>query len=286
MCDKHPDLSKGQIIFYTDDDGKNNVEIVQQGDSVWLSADQIASLFGKDRSNIQRHIKHIFSDGELDQEATCAFFAQVQTEGNRQVKRKIPYYNLDIILAVGYRVSSKIATDFRKWATGILHQYLLDGYALNEKKLIQKQEQITALQNSLNLFTRAVLSQTQNVENAQNLAKVLKNFADGLDVGRFRPQNPSCQRKNGTSGGKNRKTRVSGRYRKHAIPICFGCFCQSQRRQLRQFNQPDLPNVRWTGLLPDFGRKSRDAALFFGKKPQLYGRQQTYRRGVLFVFSG
>lgn len=92
MQGENTDLSKGKIVIYTGRDGINSIEIVQQDDSLWLSVEQIADVFGKDRSNIQRHIKHIFDEEELDKESTCAFFAQVQKEGVREVKRRIPYY--------------------------------------------------------------------------------------------------------------------------------------------------------------------------------------------------
>lgn len=156
------------------------VEIDHQNDTIWLSAEKIADLFGKDRTTIQRHIKHIYKEEELNKEATCAFFAQVQKEGNRNVIRQIPTYNLDVILAVGYRVSSKVATNFRKWATGVLKKYLVDGYAVNEKRLKEKQEQIDVLKKSLNMLTRAIASQAQTIDDAQNLAKVLNGFAKGL----------------------------------------------------------------------------------------------------------
>lgn len=126
------DLSKGEIKIY-EQNGSIKVEVIMQDNSIWLSAEKIGELFdNKDRSTIQRHIKHIYEEDELSKDSTCAFFAQVQEEGTRNVTRNIPYYNLDVILAVGYRVSSKIATSFRKWATDILHQYVVNGYVINE----------------------------------------------------------------------------------------------------------------------------------------------------------
>lgn len=170
------------IIIYQTKNNTIEVEIDRQNDTIWLSAEKIADLFDKDRTTIQRHIKHIYQEEELNPEATCAFFAQVQKEGTRNVTRQIPTYNLDVILAVGYRVSSKVATDFRKWATGVLKQYLVDGYAVNEKKLTEKREQIEVLKNSLNLLTRTIASQAQTIDDAQNLAKVLSVFAKGLEL--------------------------------------------------------------------------------------------------------
>ena len=140
------DLSKGEIRIFSEN-GANQVEVILQDDSIWLSAEKIGQLFdNKDRSTIQRHIKNIYADDELEESSTCAFFAQVQKEGTRTVSRKIPYYNLDVILAVGYRVSSKIATQFRKWATTVLHQYIIDGYVINENQIKQEHQKLVALQ--------------------------------------------------------------------------------------------------------------------------------------------
>ena len=170
------------IVIYKTSNNQIDVEIDYSNDTLWLNVEKISELFEKDRTTIQRHIKNIYKDGELDQNPTCAFFAQVQKEGSRSITRKIPYYNLDVILAVGYRVSSKVATDFRKWATNILKNYLINGYAINEKRLTQKQEQIEALKNSLNMLTRSIVLEAKNIEDAQNMAKVLEVFAKGLEL--------------------------------------------------------------------------------------------------------
>lgn len=170
------------IVIYKTSNNQIDVEIDYKNDTLWLNVEKISDLFEKDRTTIQRHIKNIYKEGELEQDSTCAFFAQVQKEGSRNVTRQIPYYNLDVILAVGYRVSSKVATDFRKWATNVLKQYLVSGYAINEKRLAEKQEQIEVLRNSLNLLTRSIVSQAKNINDAQNLAKVLEIFAKGLDL--------------------------------------------------------------------------------------------------------
>lgn len=174
--------SKGEIIIYTSENGLDRIEVVQQDDMLWLNTERIAELFNKDRTTIQRHIKNIFNDNELDKDSTCAFFAQVQNEGNRTVLRKIPYYNLDVILAVGYRVSSKIATKFRRWATEVLHKYIMDGYVINQKQLQAKQNKIEALQTTVSLLSRSLNNQIENIDEAQQVAKLLDNFAKGLDL--------------------------------------------------------------------------------------------------------
>ena len=111
---------KSHMIIYTTEDGLTKIETTFDEDTVWLSIDQMAELFQRDKSTISRHIKNIYSEGELVREGTVAFFATVQMEGDRQVAREICYYNLDVIISVGYRVKSKRGTQFRIWATNIL----------------------------------------------------------------------------------------------------------------------------------------------------------------------
>ena len=175
------DLSKGEIRIFSEN-GANQVEVILQDDSIWLSAEKIGQLFdNKDRSTIQRHIKNIYADDELEESSTCAFFAQVQKEGNRTVSRKIPYYNLDVILAVGYRVSSKIATQFRKWATSVLHQYIIDGYVINEKQIKQEHQKLVALQTmTASLAENLNSEKLENLTDIKNAVNFLKDFSNGL----------------------------------------------------------------------------------------------------------
>lgn len=123
------------IIIYKDGELELPVEVTPDKETVWLRAEEMADLFERDRSVIQRHIKNIFKENELDQTSTCAKFAQVKNEGNRQVERTFNYYNLDMIISVGYRVKSQRGIAFRKWATSILKEYIVQGYAVNEKRL-------------------------------------------------------------------------------------------------------------------------------------------------------
>lgn len=126
---------KSNIIIYTTQDGLTKIETTFDEDTVWLSIDQMAELFQRDKSTISRHIKNIYSEGELVREGTVAFFATVQMEGDRQVAREICYYNLDVIISVGYRVKSKRGTQFRIWATNILKEYMRKGFALDDERL-------------------------------------------------------------------------------------------------------------------------------------------------------
>ncbi len=126
---------KGDIILYTTSDGVSKIEVTLQNDTVWLTLDQMAELFQRNKSTISRHIKNIFEEGELDSNSTVAFFATVQTEGNRKVERNIAFYNLDMIISVGYRVNSYRGVQFRQWASAVLKEYLKKGFAMNDELL-------------------------------------------------------------------------------------------------------------------------------------------------------
>ncbi|HLX54444.1 MAG TPA: RhuM family protein [Aquella sp.] len=121
-----------QLVLFNSQDGNVTIDVTVENDTVWLSINQLTQLFDRDKSVISRHLKNIFAEQELNEESTVAFFATVQIEGGRRVDRQIEYYNLDAILSVGYRVNSKQATNFRRWANSILKDYLLKGYALNK----------------------------------------------------------------------------------------------------------------------------------------------------------
>ena len=128
-------MNQSNIIMYTTEDGLTKIEVTFDEDTVWLSLDQMAELFQRDKSTISRHIKNIFTEGELRSETTVAKFATVQTEGNRQVTRDIDYYNLDVIISVGYRVKSLRGTQFRIWASSVLKEYMKKGFALDDDRL-------------------------------------------------------------------------------------------------------------------------------------------------------
>ena len=128
-------MNQSNIIMYTTEDGLTKIEVTFDEDTVWLSLDQMAELFQRDKSTISRHIKNIFTEGELRPEATVAKFATVQTEGNRQVTRDIDYYNLDVTISVGYRVKSLRGTQFRIWASSVLKEYMKKGFALDDERL-------------------------------------------------------------------------------------------------------------------------------------------------------
>lgn len=127
--------SHGDIIIYQTEDGLTKINVSTWNETVWLSLEQMADLFQRDKSTISRHIKNVFEEGELNQLSTVANFATVQNEGGRQVERNIDYYNLDVIISVGYRVKSQRGVQFRIWATNILKEYIRKGFAMDDERL-------------------------------------------------------------------------------------------------------------------------------------------------------
>lgn len=123
------------IIIYQLEDGKTKIDVKIENDTVWLSQQQMAELFDTSRTNIIEHINNIYLEEELNKNSTCQNFRQVRKEGNRNVSRKIPFYNLDMIISLGYRIKSKVATNFRKWATERLKEYMIKGFTMDDERL-------------------------------------------------------------------------------------------------------------------------------------------------------
>ena len=155
-----------ELIIYQTEDGRTKIDVHMENETVWLSLDQMSELFQRDKSTISRHIKNVFADGELLEEATVANFATVQMEGNREITRNITHYNLDVIISVGYRVKSLRGTQFRIWANSVLREYLIKGFAMNDDLLKQAGggsyfdellERIRDIRSSEKVFWRKVL---------------------------------------------------------------------------------------------------------------------------------
>ena len=176
------DLSKGEIVIYQNKNGNISFEAKLEDETIWLTQDMMAKLFETTVPNINMHIKNVYDEEELEQKRTIKDFLIVRKEGNRRVSRKIVHYNLDMILSVGYRIKSKTATQFRKWATATLKEYLTKGYVINENKLKQEQDKVKTLQNTIQLLSRSLSNQIENLEDAQKVAKLLGDFAQGLDL--------------------------------------------------------------------------------------------------------
>ena len=168
------------IEIYCSQDGSIQLNVKLENDTVWLTQSQMAELFGVDRTSIVRHIRNIYKSEELDQKSTCAKNAQVRTEGHRSILREIPYYNLDMIISVGYRVNSKNATSFRRWATSVLKQYLIKGYAINQQI---KLDRYNELKDVVRLMSRTVgLQDRVTSEEYGGLFNVISDYVYALDT--------------------------------------------------------------------------------------------------------
>ena len=166
-----------QIEIYKSSDGETQIEVKFEQGTVWLSQKQMSDLFDKDTDTIGLHLKNIFSEEELEASSTTEDFSVVQQEGKRQVKRTIKFYNLDAVISVGYRVNSKRGTQFRQWATQRLKDYLIQGYAINEKRLAQKQQQVQTLKDGIRILSRAIETKIGDPDVAW-----LDQFAKGLEL--------------------------------------------------------------------------------------------------------
>lgn len=131
------DSRNNNIIIYQTEDGITQIEVRLENENIWLTQQQMADLYQTSRTNVVEHIKHIYEEQELDEISTCRNFRQVRTEGSRQVEREIPFYNLDMIISLGYRVKSRIATNFRRWATERLKEYMIKGFTMDDERLKQ-----------------------------------------------------------------------------------------------------------------------------------------------------
>lgn len=162
-----------EVVIFKNGELELEVTVSENRENVWLSQDQMATLFDVDRSRVTRHIKNIYDDNELDENSTCAENALVQTEGKRKVKRTIKIYNLDMILAVGYRVKSPNGIIFRKWATSILKDYMIKGYTINQKRL-------DAFHKTVEIQTR-ILASTLELDEKEVL-NVIETYANALSL--------------------------------------------------------------------------------------------------------
>ena len=168
--------SKGEVLLYETPDRGVELQVRLEGDTLWLSQKQIATVFGTEVPAINKHIRNILNEAELTAEATVSKMEMVQTEGGRRVRRQVEVYNLDMILSVGYRVNSAQATRFRQWATARLKEHLVRGYTLNEERLRQQQDNIRQLEHTLTLLQQNLIDQA-GLGEARGLVRVIADYA-------------------------------------------------------------------------------------------------------------
>jgi len=173
-------MDENKIVIYQTEDGQTQIDVRLENETVWLTQAQMAELFEKTPQNITMHIRNAYNEGELEKESTCKEYLQVQTEGKRKVKRIQKFYDLDVIISVGYRVHSKRGTAFRIWARRIIKEYLVKGYAVNER--IRK-EQIGELRQLVQVVGRTISNQElPNTTESQDLLDVVVDYTYALDT--------------------------------------------------------------------------------------------------------
>jgi prophage maintenance system killer protein len=174
--------SKGEVVIYKSSVGEAELEVNLKDETVWLSLDQMADLFSKVKSTISYHISSIYREKELKKSSTVRKFRTVQMEGKRKITRDLEYYNLDIIISVGYRVKSKRGTQFRIWANKVLKEYLVKGYALNEKRLKEQTGKVKELEKSLEAFKRIADNYQLQHPEFTGIVRVISDYAYALDI--------------------------------------------------------------------------------------------------------
>lgn len=170
----------GEIVLYRAKDGSAALDVRLEQETIWLSLNQMAALFNRDKSVVSRHLRNIFVTRELDRESTVAFFATVQNEGGHAVERQIEFFNLDAILSVGYRVNSRRGTEFRIWATSILKDHIRKGYTLNEKRLQAQVARLAELQAAVDVMGRIISEKAITGTEAEGLLRVIADYSLAL----------------------------------------------------------------------------------------------------------
>lgn len=170
---------KGEVVIYKAKDGKTSLEVKLEQETVWLNLNQMAELFDRDKSVISRHIRNVFREGELSSRSVVANFATTAADGKSY---RVDYYNLDVIISVGYRVKSQRGTQFRIWATQVIKDHLLKGYSINEKRLKEQNERLVELQNTVNLMGRVIQGRELDRGQAEGLLHIITDYSYALSL--------------------------------------------------------------------------------------------------------
>ena len=175
-------MGKSEIKIYKTEEGKTSIAVKLEKETVWLNQYQLEELFETNRTTINKHILNIYKSKELKENSTCAKIAQVQKEGNRIVKRKIKYYNLDIIIAVGYRINTKRGTQFRIWANQVIKDYLIKGYAINQERLQKQAKQLNELKETIKILGNALENKELTNDESKSLLKIISDYSYALEI--------------------------------------------------------------------------------------------------------
>jgi len=175
-------MANSEIKIYQTDDGQTKIDVKFDNETVWLTQKQMAQLFDKDTDTIGLHLKNIYQSGELEEHTTTEESSVVQQEGNRQVNRKRKFYNLDAIISIGYRVNSKRGIQFRIWASRIIKEYLIKGFSLDNKRLIQQNSQLKELQTTVKILGDSLMRKELTDDESIGILKIITQYAYALDV--------------------------------------------------------------------------------------------------------
>ena len=175
-------MKKSEIKIYETPDGKTSIEVKLEKETVWLNLNQISELFERDKSVISRHINNIYKEAELDKHSTVAKIATVQKEGGREIARNIEYFNLDLIISVGYRIKSKRATKFRIWANQIIKNYLIKGYAINQQRLQKQVKLLNNLKEAIRILGSALKYKELTSNESKGLLKIISDYSYALEI--------------------------------------------------------------------------------------------------------
>lgn len=175
-------MEDSSIKIFQTENGKTEIQVVVQSETVWLSQKQMADLFEKNSDTIGLHLRNIYKSGELLEKSTTEKYSVVQKEGNRNVNRTIKLYNLDAIISTGYRVNSKRGIQFRIWANQVIKDYLINGFALNERRLNNQNEQLKSLKESVLILTKIVNQKKLSPDESEGLLKIITDYAYALDI--------------------------------------------------------------------------------------------------------
>ena len=171
-----------KVVSYQSADGQASLDVRLEQETVWLSQKQMAELLDKDTDTIGLHIRNIYKEGELEPDATTEESSVVQNEGNRKVRRKLKFYNLDVIISVGYRVKSQRGTQFRQWATRVLREHLVQGYTINQQRLEEQSQKLAEMQQAVELLSRTLEQQQLVNDLGKDVLKVIADYAYALDL--------------------------------------------------------------------------------------------------------
>lgn len=215
MRDTHESRPSGEVVVYEAPDGEVSLDVRLEQETVWLTREQMAAVFATTTENIRQHLRNIFVDGELEESATTKDFLVVRSEGDRRVRRRIRHYDLDAIISVGYRVSSKRAARFRQWATRTLREHLVSGYTLNQRRLAERG--LLEARDTLDLLARTLRNQALVEDTGRAVLALVTRYADTwrllLEYDEDRLEAPEGTRPPpSTTGRRSRRLQTSGRH--------------------------------------------------------------------------